>query len=69
MVAPKNPAAAVLAGKPAMGPSASANRMPPSVVKYIREQEKHHRRVTFQEESISFLNKNGVPYDERYIWE
>jgi REP-associated tyrosine transposase len=40
-----------------------------SVVKYIREQEKHHRRVTFQEEFISFLKKNGVRYDERYIWE
>jgi REP element-mobilizing transposase RayT len=40
-----------------------------SVVKYIREQEKHHQRVTFQEEFISFLKKNGVPYDERYIWE
>jgi len=40
-----------------------------SVVKYIREQEKHHRRVTFQEEFVSFLDKNGVRYDERYIWE
>ena len=39
-----------------------------SVLKYIREQEKHHRRVTFQEEFISFLKKNGVRYDERYIW-
>ncbi|MGA8183874.1 MAG: hypothetical protein WB819_09540 [Terriglobia bacterium] len=40
-----------------------------SVVKYIREQEEHHRRVTFQEEFVSFLKKNGVRYDERYIWE
>jgi REP-associated tyrosine transposase len=40
-----------------------------SVVKYIREQDKHHRRVTFQEEFISFLKKNGVRYDERNIWE
>ena len=40
-----------------------------SVVKYIREQENHHRRVNFQEEFISFLKKNRVPYDERYIWE
>jgi REP-associated tyrosine transposase len=40
-----------------------------SVVKYIGEQEKHHRRVTFQEEFISFLKKNGLRYDERYIWE
>ncbi|HET7213586.1 MAG TPA: IS200/IS605 family transposase [Terriglobia bacterium] len=40
-----------------------------SVVKYIREQEKHHQRVSFQEEFISFLKKNGIQYDERYIWE
>ena len=39
------------------------------VVKYIRDQERHHRRVSFQEEFISFLKKNGVRYDERYIWE
>ena len=41
----------------------------PAVVKYIRGQEEHHRRVTFQEEFISFLKKNGIDYDERYIWE
>ena len=40
-----------------------------SVAKYIREQEKHHRHVTFQEEFISFLKKNAVRYDERFIWE
>ncbi len=41
----------------------------PSVVKYIREQEQHHRLVSFQEEFVGFLKKNGVAYDERYIWE
>jgi REP-associated tyrosine transposase len=40
-----------------------------SVMKYIREQEKHHRRLSFQQEFISFLKKNGVRYDQRYIWE
>jgi REP-associated tyrosine transposase len=40
-----------------------------SVVKYIREQEKHHRRVTFQEKCIRFLKKNGVRYGERYNWD
>jgi REP element-mobilizing transposase RayT len=40
----------------------------PDVVRYIREQEKHHRRVTFQEEFIAFLEKNDIAYDERYIW-
>jgi REP element-mobilizing transposase RayT len=40
----------------------------PDVVRYIRDQEKHHHRVTFQEEFIAFLKKNGIAYDERYIW-
>lgn len=40
-----------------------------SVAKYIREQETHDRHITFQEEFISFLRKNGVRYDERYIGE
>jgi REP element-mobilizing transposase RayT len=38
------------------------------VVRYIGNQEKHHRGVTFQEELIAFLTKHGIAYDERYIW-
>ena len=41
----------------------------PAVVKYIRGQENHHRRVSFQEEFVAFLKTNGIEYDERYIWE
>lgn len=40
-----------------------------SVVRYIRGQENHHRRVSFQEEFVAFLKRNGIEYDERYIWE
>lgn len=40
----------------------------PAVVRYIRDQEKHHRKMTFQEELITFLRKNGISYNERYIW-
>ena len=40
-----------------------------AVVKYIQGQEEHHRRVSFQEEFVTFLKKHGVEYDERYIWE
>jgi len=35
---------------------------------YIRNQKEHHRKKTFQEEYISFLKKNHVDYDERYLW-
>lgn len=40
-----------------------------TVKKYIRNQEEHHKRVSFQEEYLAFLKKYGVEYDERYIWE
>jgi putative transposase len=39
------------------------------VVRYIAEQEAHHRRRAFQEELVAFLKRHGVAYDERYIWE
>ncbi len=38
------------------------------VERYIAEQERHHRRVSFQEELVEFLERHGVEYDERYIW-
>jgi REP element-mobilizing transposase RayT len=37
--------------------------------KYIRNQEEHHKRVSFQEEYLAFLKKYGVEYNEKYIWE
>jgi REP element-mobilizing transposase RayT len=40
-----------------------------AVRRYIETQEAHHRRVTFQEELIVFLEKHGLEYDERFIWE
>ncbi len=36
---------------------------------YIENQESHHRRMTFQEEFVSFLDKHQVEYDPRYLWE
>ncbi len=41
----------------------------PTVVKYIQSQEEHHKRVSFQEEFVTFLKKNGIAYDNRYLWE
>ena len=41
----------------------------PAVIEYIAGQEEHHRKHTFQEELVAFLKKNGMEYDERYIWE
>ena len=39
-----------------------------AVKKYIANQEEHHRKRTFQEEYLEFLQKNGVAYDEKYLW-
>ncbi len=36
---------------------------------YIRNQGEHHRKLTFQEEFVSFLRKHEIEYDERYIWD
>jgi len=38
-----------------------------AVRNYIIHQEEHHRRKTFREELIEFLQKSGVEYDERYL--
>ncbi len=37
------------------------------VVKYIQNQEEHHRRLSFREEYLDFLRRFNVPHDERYI--
>lgn len=39
------------------------------VVRYIENQEEHHRLVTFQDEYRVLLIENRVPYDERYVWD
>lgn len=38
------------------------------VINYIRGQEEHHRKKTFQEEYLDFLKLNNVEFDERYLW-
>lgn len=40
----------------------------PQVLKYIANQEEHHRRVAFADELIDFLRKHKIDYDEQYIW-
>ena len=36
---------------------------------YLSRQGEHHRRMTFQEEFIAFLQWHGISYDERYLWD
>jgi len=39
-----------------------------SVRRYIGNQNEHHRKVTFQEEVLAFLEKQGIKYDPRYVF-
>ncbi len=39
-----------------------------AVVKYINNQENHHKRETFIQEYTNFLEKFKIPYDERYLF-
>jgi REP element-mobilizing transposase RayT len=39
------------------------------VIDYINHQQEHHRKHTFKEEYLSFLDKYDVDYDERYLWD
>jgi hypothetical protein len=39
------------------------------VRKYIIKQEEHHHKETFQVEFLRLLQRYGVQYDERYLWD
>ncbi|GGD77788.1 transposase [Emticicia aquatilis] len=39
-----------------------------NVVEYIKNQEEHHRKLTFLEEYKSFLKKFEIEFDEKYIF-
>lgn len=41
----------------------------PQVKQYVENQEEHHRTRTFEEEFRLLLEKHGVEYDERYVWD
>ena len=40
-----------------------------AVIRYIHNQQEHHRRTTFQEEYLEFLKRFNVPHDERYTFQ
>ncbi len=40
-----------------------------NVIKYIMNQKKHHRKVTFKEEYIRFLKIFEIEHDEKYLFE
>ncbi len=38
-------------------------------IQYIKSQEEHHRKISFQEEFVALLEKHRIAYDVRYLWE
>tara|TARA_R110002096_G_scaffold105923_1_gene233038 strand:- start:6424 stop:6879 length:456 start_codon:yes stop_codon:yes gene_type:complete len=41
----------------------------PRVKQYVANQAEQHRNQSFQDEFRAFLEKHGVEYDERYVWD
>jgi len=39
-----------------------------TVIRYIQNQERHHRRRTFKDEYVMWLKKFEVSYDERFVF-
>ena len=40
-----------------------------TVVKYILNQEEHHRKKTFREEYLELLNEFEIEFNEKYLFE
>ena len=40
-----------------------------TVVKYIANQDNHHKKRSFKDEYLEMLRNNGVEFDEKYVFE
>ena len=38
-----------------------------SMVEYVKNQKKHHSKVSFRDEYISLLKEHGVKFNEKYL--
>jgi putative transposase len=41
----------------------------PAVREYIQNQEVHHRKQKYQEEFLALLERHGVEYDPKHLWD
>jgi REP element-mobilizing transposase RayT len=39
-----------------------------AVVRYIQNQEGHHRKISFEDEYLALLRKHGVEFDPKYVF-
>jgi REP element-mobilizing transposase RayT len=40
-----------------------------TVHKYIKRQDEHHRKMSFQDEFLTLFKRHGVEFDEPYVWD
>lgn len=40
----------------------------PAVKTYLARQKEHHQKKSFQAEFVAFLEKYGIEYNEKYLW-
>lgn len=45
------------------------NHIVDAVVKYVLNQEAHHQKKTFKQEYLALLEKFGVPFEERFLFD
>ena len=43
--------------------------MSDTVKRYIKNQEEHHREISFKDEYLAFLRKHKIEFDERYVFD
>jgi putative transposase len=55
-------------GKKGFGAFSYAHSQLDAVIRYIQNQQEHHRHKTFQEEYLELLKRFNVPHDERYTF-
>jgi len=41
----------------------------PRVCRYIKNQDEHHRNHSFRDEYTRLLQKHGIEFDEKYLWD
>jgi REP-associated tyrosine transposase len=40
-----------------------------AVFKYIEKQEEHHKKQSFKDEYVTFLDKFNIPFDKKFVFE
>ncbi|HEY2811477.1 MAG TPA: IS200/IS605 family transposase, partial [Rhabdochlamydiaceae bacterium] len=40
----------------------------PVVIRYIKNQERHHKKMSFEDEFLVLLEKHGIEFDPKYIF-